>query len=664
MRHSKLFLILVVVLIFLAAPGPAAQAVGTWGGQDTLHVPISWCAIQGSPAVANPNIGGDTDTDAILWRRHERPTDNIYVNQSGITFRSAINNSWGSFNFPINADPDTTLGTQGDMRGEDVNVFGAEFNTMINDCDTAYNNLGRAGIGITAVNAGLFHDATGNYIGVIGWGGCAKIGGACAVPYDGRIAVIDNRYLHPASPDRTFPPSPADPGGNLQFTITDPLDVLTGHEFGHALSLPHRDNVLALMNANVVDNSGNGAVDNVGLNSTEIAALRNNSQNVPGLETDPVGQFDPGRFVANRQPTTVREDPELPAHLDLASVRVVLDTQADRLYMEQQLFGLIPEQRAPVGFVFLVDVDGPESGMTPEQMRELGIPEAEVTGIDLIGVATVRNGQIFGNVYVFDDGEIISLQEGFAFNLLTMILHPQFAPLSGPGGTLPRDIDYPVHHIIQLELANEFLGVQLDRPFHLQALIVIDDQVVTDRLDEDPRGRQFVLEHPSFAHCAPLQDGAPGTVPQVVYDGLLPNAPIHALLGPDLVSTGTTDAEGGGTISLPIPDDTPAGYHLVTIGVDGTALTADCVINVLVAERPDERIPPDKFALLTSHEDLLRQQGQLLELMGLLIGELATNDNVPTDWVMMLVERYEDLLAEYSALLADFADLVRRAVGE
>lgn len=664
MQHTKLYLILVVVSILLAIPGPPAQAVGTWGGQDTLHVPISWCAIQGSPAVANPNIGGDTDTDAILWRRHERPTDNIYVNQSGITFRSAINNSWGSFNFPINPDPDTTLGTQGDMRGEDVNVFGAEFNTMINDCDTAYNNLGRAGIGITAVNAGLFHDASGNYIGVIGWGGCAQIGGACAIPFDGRIAVIDNRYLHPASPDRTFPPSPADPGGNLQFTITDPLDVLTGHEFGHALSLPHRNNTLALMNPGVTDNSGDGAADNVGLNAAEVTALRNNSQNVPGLEIDPAGQFDPGRFVVNRQPTTVGDDPELPAHLDLASVRVVLDTEADRIYMEQQLFGLIPEQRTPVNFVFLVDVDGPESGMNPEQMRELRVPQEDLRGIDMIGVVTVRNHETFGNVYIFRDGEIISLQEGFAFNLLTMILHPQFAPLSGEGGTLPRDIDYPVHHIVQLELANQFLGVQLDRPFHLQALIVTGDQRVTDRLDEDPRGRQFVLEHPSFAHCAPLEDGAPGTAPDVVYDGLLPNAPIHALIGPDLVSTGTTDAAGGGTISLPIPVDAAIGYHLVTIGVDGTALTADCVINVLDTERPDDRIPPDKFALLTSHEDLLRQQGRLLELMGLLIQELITNDDVPADWAMTLVERYEALLTRHSSLLADFADLVRGAVGE
>ena len=166
-------LALAVGLAVLA--GERAEAAGAWtGGQDVFHVPIAWCAVQGSPAAAAPNITpvgsatADTTTDVVLWRRHERPTDNIYINQAGITFRSAINNSWGTLNFPIIADPDTTLGQQGDMRGEDVNAFGVEFNQMVNNCDVAWNGLGRAGIGVTAVNANLFHDAIGDYVGVIG----------------------------------------------------------------------------------------------------------------------------------------------------------------------------------------------------------------------------------------------------------------------------------------------------------------------------------------------------------------------------------------------------------------------------------------------------------------------------------------------------------------
>lgn len=664
MRYAKFFFILAAFLTLMIAPSattPTAFASGTWNGQDTFHVPISWCAVTGSPAQANPNIAGDTDTDAILWRRHERPTDNIYVNPSGITFRSAINNAWGTFNFPVLADPDTTLGTQGDMRGEDVNTFGVEFNTLINNCDQEYNNLGRAGIGITAVNAGLFHDAAGNYVGVIGWGGCAEIGGNCAIPFDGRIAVIDNQYLHPTSTDRTFPPSPVDPGGNLQFTITDPIDVLTGHEFGHALSLNHVNNVLSLMNPGVTDNSGDGTADNVNLSAAEVTALRTNAQNVPGLETDPQGQFNPGTFVANRQPDAVQEVGELPAYLDLASVRASLDKDRDILYLEQQLFGLLPAEGEAVSFAYLLDVDGPETGFTPEQLRRMRMGEAQVAaGFDVIGLATVRSGQVSGRVFVLRDGELVTLDRGFNFALLTMIVHPQFAPLSGAGGVLPKDIDYPLHHIVRLELENAIPGIRLDQPFQLQTLILSQNRV-TDRLDDDPRGRGFVLENPSFPHCRPLEDGTRGATAQVAFDGLLPDAPIHALIGPTLVATGTSDAAGAGTIGMPIPADAAAGYHLVTIGVDGTALTADCVINVVVRPVPGGRIPPDVFALLTSHEDLLRRQSQLLELLGHLIQDMT---DVPQDRRLALVERYEDLLRRQQELLAMFAEMVTRAVGE
>src|SRR4051812_32206458 len=110
-------------ILATSALASAAHAAGAGpGGQDLLHVPISWCPVRGSPAEASPNLGGDTETDAILWRRHERPTDNIYINTAGITFRSAINNAWATLDFPRLNDPDTSLAQQGDMRGEDVNA--------------------------------------------------------------------------------------------------------------------------------------------------------------------------------------------------------------------------------------------------------------------------------------------------------------------------------------------------------------------------------------------------------------------------------------------------------------------------------------------------------------------------------------------------------------
>ncbi|MDQ2696517.1 MAG: hypothetical protein M3Z21_14330 [Pseudomonadota bacterium] len=103
---------------------------------NVLHVPMSWCAVQGSPAQANPTILGlsgilDNTTDAVLWRRHKRPTDSIFLPQAQISLRSAINNAWDAFNFPIIADSNLANGQMGDVNGWNVNVDGAEFNGAV-----------------------------------------------------------------------------------------------------------------------------------------------------------------------------------------------------------------------------------------------------------------------------------------------------------------------------------------------------------------------------------------------------------------------------------------------------------------------------------------------------------------------------------------------------
>jgi hypothetical protein len=551
----------------------SSWATGTWNGQNSLHVPTSWCIVQGSRAQAAPNIAGDTATDDLIWRRHERPTDAIYANQAGITFRSAINNAWTTLDFPIIADPDTTLGVQGDMRGENVNAGASqvEFNALINACDTAYNNIGRAGIGITMVNANMFHDGTGAYILIVGWGGCNEtVAGTCDSPYDGRVVLVDNAFLHPSSPNLNWP------NGGGPFPVTDPLDIDAGHEMGHALSLDHRAGATNLMNAILTDNSGDGTIDNIGLNAAEVTALRANALNVPGLEQDPPGVIVPAHVVAHRIPDRVRETKEVPAHLDLASVRATFDEKKQEVGLTSQLFGLLPAKAAGQTYWFLVDRDGPSAGANAEQLREVGLRDVKFAGADLVGRAEVRGKRVVGSLWAYRSGGLAQVTQGFRFELQTLVMHPLYIARPKSGKLLGP---VPTHNLIALKLDNSLVRVEMGTSFRVQATAGDRRTPIADVLEGE--GAQVTLERPSFPHCFPANEVRPGEAVDVKLEGLKPSAPIHGFLGPRLVFRGETDTAGGGSIRLDIPKDTTYGLHLVTVGIDKTALTADCVVNVV-----------------------------------------------------------------------------------
>ena len=83
---------------------------------EILSVPIRWCGVQGAPSMDQPSLVGETTTDDVLWRRHERPTDRVYLPMAEITFRSAATATVknGPQSFPIILDPD---GIDGNIEG-------------------------------------------------------------------------------------------------------------------------------------------------------------------------------------------------------------------------------------------------------------------------------------------------------------------------------------------------------------------------------------------------------------------------------------------------------------------------------------------------------------------------------------------------------------------
>src|SRR5918996_3940644 len=106
MRSKTLISIGVITLISLGFLALASALSPEPASAQTYSVPIRWCVIandtngngrvdpgeQGAPAFTNPGIVGEVDTDNVLWRRHERPSDRVFIPEAQITFRSGIYN--------------------------------------------------------------------------------------------------------------------------------------------------------------------------------------------------------------------------------------------------------------------------------------------------------------------------------------------------------------------------------------------------------------------------------------------------------------------------------------------------------------------------------------------------------------------------------------------
>jgi hypothetical protein len=207
--------------------------------------------------------------------------------------------------------------------------------------------------------------------------------------------------------------------------------------------------------------------------------------------------------------------------------------------------------------------------------------------------ADVNKLKVTGSAWKFQEGNLDPLpNNALLFDLLTMSIAELIIDGEEVEG-IPTTAQ-PLYHMISVSIDNELAQIKLGKPFNIQAISVVDkgksmskDQEqqefpIADKLDDNEQGIPLALERPKFPHCFPPTDSVrAGEDARIKIEGLLPNAKIHGDLGPVPVFNGTADSNGGGKIdSFPIPPDTKEGLHLVTIGVDDTAFTADCVINV------------------------------------------------------------------------------------
>jgi hypothetical protein len=599
LRNNLIIILMLILILPIASFSPPlvqnVRAPGAWNGQDLYHVPMSWCAVFGSqatnPAIGIPNnvFGGGSDfsLNDKLWRRHERVTEFIYQTPAGISFRSGINNvGMLGLSFPPIADPNSygMLGQPGDIRGEDLVVNSGndfnEFNAAIMDCRAWWERAASmTGVvnGITAINIRLFVDGSGNVIILLGSSGCAKNAmGICAFPYSGNSVVIDNFY--------TYPGLPGGQGWNH-----DPLDQNLGHELGHALSLNHRpvtDPRNALMYNPQQDNDGDGLVDNIRLSNNEIFnKVRPSALQVSGREIDPIQQIVQGDTVSSLRSDKVQEEKSLSPFVDISAVRVTLDKKLNKIAFGQELFGVIPNStKIPINYWTLADLDNnTQTGASKEALDKLGVPNSNFKGSDLIIKAQALGGYtVNGSGWKVSEKNIIQAipSNEVAFEIQNMMMAPHY-PL-GSNITVANEV--PIYSIVNAILDNAKLGLKLEAPIRIQSMTQDAFNNVTDKLDDtqDERGNTFTLVQSHFAHCFPEGNAVPGKEFKVSVQGLLPNSTIHGLLGgtEGVVFRDQLDNTGNKTITFVVPGNATEGFHLMTIGVDDTALTADCAVTV------------------------------------------------------------------------------------
>ena len=606
--HGVIGAAFVVAGIVLAGPA---------GAGTRPIVPVSWCAHQGSNAATGatpvpqpyPNTPPDTSTDGILWRRHERVTDNIYTPQVQLTFRSAINNPFSTdpsaVHFPVITDQVTSSGGNsqvGDVMGP-ADPFGTgadtEFRKVWDQCRNEWLTKYKRQDGIFAVNINRFIDTSGNRTGLGGFFGFFDPPGDPI--YAGGGLLVDNNTRGSTNQFFTFN------GVGIPLFDVDPADQLLGHELGHALGLDHRSgDDTALMRSQGHSHSlpayPHFQVDNLSLNATEVATIKATAQKVPGHEGDPPGVITPGDVVGTVD-LDESEEHDIPRYLDLDALHVALHRTENLAAFGTELFGPIPDGAVADYWIF-VDADGdPDTGGQPANLAAIGGPSTAFRGAEIAIQAHIGGGTcdgpctpLHGTVWKWScEGEVPSCSfdtvsfESVFFRLQTM---KWFAD-PGPGCAFCNPFSGIGFHVVSVSIANDLVGLQLGRPFKIQAFALDATGTPQDALDETPgeAGHAFVLGFPDFAHCFPQADAIPGHSVEVVLENLTPSSPIHGLLGPRLVFNGTSDAMGGGTIDLPIPGDTAPGLHLVTVGVDDTAFTADCSVNVIPNTAPTIQCP-------------------------------------------------------------------------
>jgi len=594
LRTSLLTLVLAAAVLAGGSSTGTRTAHAAGGGK--LQVGVLWCALKGTDLATAPVA----DLNAALWKLHEVATDHVFEPQANITFRSAfVKRMLDKASFKVIDDPAASPGGEGDVRRPDGSANSDdEYLKARNDCRKAYeNDINTKAVaidGIVGIYIRHFVDASGTaFPNTNGQGGYTytTTGSAnlCAEPPTGEFSL--NSVMMIEQSVRSLPDAQQ--------------GALIGHEFGHALTLDH---------GNGRDDNANNLVDkfcdpaNEGEASAAVCAQPQTVMtpfrcfNSNGAHLEPI-QIARAKAAALKVPMTVDPPDPVPGPvisdsrgddvddvvqegLDLMTLTIAQNSETGHTIVAHELFGDAPIS-THADYTTFIDTDGnPATGGDPST---LGFATS-FHGAELVTSAEVR----FHESGEFDSQDITPRVWKFVGGSFTEVT-------PNPNIIASKDTmqgaETPVTPVdtIWVLIPNDIRG-PVTNPLRVQVLTngreSSADANEQDRLPEAADAAVNIrLIAPDYPTCSVSPDPIrPGAIATTAFTGLIPSAGAHVVFGSDPIATGTSDAQGNGSIQFRVPPDSRLGFRLVTVGSDGTALTGDC--SVMVAGTP-VNLPPE-----------------------------------------------------------------------
>jgi hypothetical protein len=507
---------------------------------------MKWCGIAQAPSVADPTLvcQNPGDFKTMMWRRHERASDCIWIQQCQLTLRSggAIQSSdYKSF-----ADLDTSIGTPGDIVISPI----TEMDNTWMMCDTAWQPQPKGAI---AISAKRLLDNTGAVV-------------ARGVAYQGSIT---RPWLAVADP-----------------TVYCQLNERSlAHEAGHVLSLPH-------VASGLMQTGGAGATLTLAECNQARTYLQNNTILDPPAQ--PSQRTDLVDYVFDER----GDSPRGMGFLDINKV-VATDNSASGgdlsfcIGTEGLVSTQLPTLGRVVNYWIALDADNnPKTGGDPAAL----IPGTPIKGVEFIAQVSFDLLRKTTTAALYEVGEFgrfvpVLLPPGLitaAIRTINLVICDPEKRFHGPT-VIPKfsEIDFKIAN-----KAFEFLGLPqggrlFPRGLMLQAVSSVPSTQFMDMAPDKGGVLKFPEIHfPSVAVPAQITRGqfAP-----VAVQGMPPGVKLMVFLGqfkieiPDMV----TNDQGQAEFRFLVPANAPTRRTLLTVGIPDprNAITADTIVEV-VGPRP------------------------------------------------------------------------------